>query len=98
MKEFAHSLHNMAFRSAKDGERIVFGQKKLSVEDHKLSVFLHKNKQYQWLLSEAYEEFEDCLKYLYAYAGSIDINFWPLADYGNISLNELPKKPFKWFK
>lgn len=59
---------------------------------------LHKNKQYQWLLSEAYEEFEDCLERLYAYAGYTDNNFWPLRDFGNISLNELSQKPYEWFE
>ena len=98
MKEFSHSFHNMAFRRAQDGEHIFFGQKKLSVKDHQLSVVLHKNKQYQWLLSESYEEFEDCLERLYAYAGHADINFWPLADFGNVSLSELSQKPFEWYE
>lgn len=98
MEEFAHSFHNIAFRRAQDGEHVFFGQKKLSVKDHQLSVVLHKNKQYQWLLSESYEEFEDCLERLYAYAGHTDVNFWPLADFGNISLLESRHKPFKWYE
>jgi len=98
LEEFSHSLHNMAFRRAKDGEPIFFGKWKLSIKDLKLSVVLHKNKQYQWLLSEAYEEFEDCLERLYAYAGYMDPNFWPLSDFGNISLIELSQKTFEWFE
>ena len=98
MKEFAHSFHSMGFRKAQDGAHVFFGQKKLSVKDHQLSVILHKNKQYQWLLSESYEEFEDCLERLYAYAGHADVNFWPLADFGNVSLSELRDKPFEWYE
>jgi len=98
MEQFAHSFHNMGFRRAQDGAHVFFGQKKLSVKDHQLSVVLHKNKQYQWLLSESYEEFEDCLERLYAYAGHADANFWPLADFGNVFLNELREKPFEWYE
>lgn len=98
MRKFANSFHNMTFRRALDGRHVFFGKKKLSVRDHQLSVVLHKNKQYQWLLSESYEEFEDCLERLYAYAGHADVNFWPLVDFGNVSLNELRNKPFKWYE
>jgi hypothetical protein len=96
MEEHSHSFHNMAFKSAQ-GKRIFFGSKQLSIKDRQLAVILHKNKQYQWLLSEAYEEFEDCIERFYAYLGHADNNFWPLKDFGNISLNELQQKPFEWF-
>ncbi|MCA9500818.1 MAG: hypothetical protein KC588_16615 [Nitrospira sp.] len=33
----------------------------------------------------------------YAFAGHRNNNFWPLSDYGNITLNELKEKPFSWF-
>lgn len=98
LKEYSYSYHSMSFRRAKDGSRIFFGKKKLSIKDRRLSVVLHENKQFQWLLTEAYEEFEDCLERLYAYAGYTDNNFWPLRDFGNISLNELSQKPFEWFE
>ncbi|MFW5982964.1 MAG: hypothetical protein ACOCQ4_00555 [bacterium] len=98
LKDYSHSHHRMTFRKAENGKHISFARKKLSIKDRRLSVVLHKNKQYQWLLSESYEEFKDCLEYLYAYAGYIDNNFWPLKDFGNISLNEVTSKPFEWFK
>lgn len=98
LEKFSYSNHKMAFRRAIDGKHIFFGRTKLSIKNHQLSVILHKNKQYQWLLLEAYEEFEDCLEKLYAYAGYVDHNFWPLKDFGNISLNELTHKPFEWFE
>jgi len=92
------SMHNMSFRIAANGEHFFYGHKKISVKDKRLSVLLHKNKQYQWLLSEAYEEFEDCVERLYAYAGFDNNDFWPLKDYGSISLSEIKNKDFNWFE
>lgn len=96
----AHSLssHNMAFRIAANGQHFFYGHKKISVKDKRTSVFLHKNKQYQWLLSEAYEEFEDCIERLYAYAGFTNNDFWPLKDYGSITLSDIKNKDFDWFE
>ncbi len=66
-----------------------------NVLDH---ILLHKNKQFQWFLVEAYELYEDYLNNLYAYLGFKDHNFWPAKDYGNISINDIPSKDFYWFK
>ena len=85
----------MCFTHPKDGTPYFFGHFKSTIEDRRLSVILHKNKQYQWLLSEAYEEFEDFIEAAYAYAGYADNNFWPLKDYGNISLQDLQNKEFQ---
>lgn len=97
LNDLSSSYHNMFFRTAKDGAHRFFGSKKHTVEDRKLSVVLHKNKQYQWLLAEAYEEFKDFLENAYAFAGYKDNNFWPLNDFGSISLSELKDMPFSWF-
>lgn len=98
LRKHSLSVHNMTFRMAANGEHFFYGHKKLSSEDKRLSVVLHKNKQYQWLLSEAYEEFEDCIERLYAYAGFTNNDFWPLKDYGNITLSEIKTKNFNWFE
>lgn len=98
LRDLPSSVHNMTFRRAEDGEHIFFGQRKMSIEDRKLSVVLHKNKQYQWLLAEAYEEFEDCLESVWAYLGHKNSGNWPLQDFGNILLGELPEKDYKWFE
>jgi len=97
IKEKAYSHHNMSYKKAIDGKDVFFGKTTIGIDEHRLSVHLHTNKQYQWLLAEAYEEFEDCLELLYAYAGMKDINFWPLCDYGNISISELKNKNFDWY-
>lgn len=57
-----------------------------------------KNKQYQWLLTEAYELFEDYIESIYACAGLIDNDFWPASDYGSISVSEIKSKDFSWFQ
>lgn len=97
LKELSCSYQKMHFRNAKDGSPVFFSYIKSTIEDMKLSVILHKNKQYQWLLSEAYEAYEDFIETSYAFAGYSDNNIWPLKDYGNISLTELREKPFTWY-
>lgn len=97
LKELPASVDNMIFRSARDGGHRVFAHKKTSLEEKASRVFYHKNKQYQWLLSEAYELFADFVEDAYAYAGYIDSDFWPLSDFGSISLSELKTKDFDWF-
>lgn len=61
------------------------------------SLEYHYNKQYQWLLVEAYEAYEKFLSNLYAYTGYIDNSFWTMEDFGKISLNELTNKELHWF-
>lgn len=97
LKECSSSFDNMFFYSAIDGNAKLFGNKVSSIEDRQLAVVLHKNKQYQWLLSEAYEAFEDYIEVAYAYMGYKNVNTWPLKDFGNIYLNELDSKEFGWY-
>ena len=78
------SMHNMTFKDAVTGKDIFYYQKELTVAECKEITFLHKNKQYQWLLTEAYEEFEDYLVNLYAYCGTHNNKVWPQKDYENL--------------
>jgi hypothetical protein len=96
LKELSYSHHNMTFNEARTGDTRFYDQTKLSLEERYLHIILHKNKQYQWLLAEAYEEFEDYLENIYAYYGYVSNTFWPLKDYGNITLSELSSKDFSW--
>ncbi len=91
------SLHNMTFIDAKTGEVVFYKHKELSTEDRYLNILVHKNKQYQWLLAEAYEEFEDYIENIYAYYGKHNRSFWPLNDFGNTSISELDEKDFCWY-
>jgi hypothetical protein len=96
-EEHSLSYHNMFFLDARTGQHRFFGRRIRSLEDRQRELMLHKNRQYQWLLAEAYEAFEDFLVYTYAYVGMNDPDFWQLKDYGNISLNEIEGKEFQWF-
>src|SRR5687768_1425988 len=98
LKEIPLSAHNFFFRTAQfDKKYWFYGYKERSLEDQKLAVWRHKNKQYQWLLAEAYELFEDFIASAYGFAGFKDRNFWPLSDFGNISLLELDQQNLDWF-
>jgi hypothetical protein len=87
----------MTFYDAKTGTLRVYGHLERNIEDRYLDTLLHKNKQYQWLLAEAYEEFEDFLEKVYTYQGMKDNNFWPLTDFGSASLSDLKNKDFEWY-
>lgn len=95
--DIPRSVNNMYFYAAKDGTARLYGHNVQSVEDEKKAVILHKNKQYQWLLAEAYEAYEDFIEQSYAYMAFINNETWPLMDYGNINLRELKDKDFSYF-
>ena len=96
LKNMSSSLHNMSFNSPFTGSHIFYDFKEKTIRERASDVFLYRNKQYQWLLAEAYEEFEDFLEHAYAYYGKKDIEFWPLNDYGDINLSEIKNKDFNW--
>ena len=86
--------HWLVIRNPYTGKQEKIVPSKRSVKDLKLSLFRHKNKQYQWLLAEAYELFEDCLEMLYAYAGYKNTDLWPLQDFGAVKFSELDSKKY----
>lgn len=97
LKRMSTSLHNMSFRSPFSGNHIFYDFKEKTIKERANDVFLYRNKQYQWLLVEAYEEFKIFLVRAYAYYGKKDNDFWPLDDYGNITLSEITDKDFSWY-
>lgn len=96
LRDASVSIHNMTFKDARSGKTYSYQHREESIEDRQLSVLLRKNRQYQWLMAEAYEEFEDFLHVLYSYCGYSNSNFWPLADYGKIKLADIAGKDFQW--
>ncbi|MEJ2742860.1 MAG: hypothetical protein P8176_10355 [Gammaproteobacteria bacterium] len=75
LKELLYSHHTMTFNGARTGKTIIYNQTKFSLEKRYLHIILHKNKQYQCLLSEAYEEFKDFLENIYPFYGHINNSF-----------------------
>ena len=61
------------------------------------TISIYENKQYQWLLVDAYEAYEDFLDEFYAYIGFIDNNFWMAKDYGSLAIDEIAKQNKEWF-
>ncbi|HBV7029290.1 TPA: hypothetical protein MD441_002419 [Escherichia coli] len=73
-----------------------------------------KNKQYQWVITEAYELFEDYIKKIYAHTVSIHDHFWSPSEFKNVQIeqngdmeayynaikrnNKAPKKILKVFR
>lgn len=58
----------------------------------------HHNKQYQWLLVEAYELYAKFLKDLYVLIGFYDNDFWCASHFGDISINEIKSQSKEWFE
>ena len=96
LKDFDVSMNNMMFHEPTFGKPIFYGHKNSSIDERIASVYLHKNKQYQWLLAEAYEEFEDFLEAAYASAGYYDKSFWPPSDYNGTPMDEVLGKDWAW--
>jgi hypothetical protein len=91
------SLDSMYFSDARTGELKLYGFRQSFIDDRtKIAVF-RQNKQYCWLLAEAYEEFEDFLESVYAYIGYKDNNDWLLSDFGKVSFSELVDKDYNWY-
>ena len=91
------SAHTMHFYDAQTGETAVYGSRKLSVEARVRLVGEKKNREYCWLLVEAYEEFEDYIERAYAFLGKQNPEAWPLEDFGNVRFSELESKDFGWY-
>lgn len=87
----------MVFKDFRDGQLKIFGMVETNFEEQQELIFILKNRQYQWLVAEAYEHFDDFIENAYAYIGYIDNSCWSMRDYGNIKLNELSNKKFDWF-
>ena len=92
------SANRLFSRDIENGDLLTLGGKNNSYDDLVQTVELHNNKQYQWLLVEAYEAFEDYINELYAYIGWKDNTFWVAKDFGNISIDELEEQDLEWFK
>nr|WP_314622651.1 hypothetical protein [uncultured Noviherbaspirillum sp.] len=90
------SMHQMHFFHAETGDQCKFGDTVRTLDIRKIDVTLRLNKQYQWLLAEAYEALESLIKHVYAFCGHRDQNTWPLLDFGNILFSELHEKDFEW--
>lgn len=79
------------------GVKVSIGSKEFSIDEYFSIHAKIRNKQYQWLLVEAYEVFESYLKKLYANIGYFDNDFWEQKDFGRISISEIKNCDLNWF-
>ncbi|MCY4629041.1 MAG: hypothetical protein OXE58_15935 [Acidobacteria bacterium] len=91
------SVQSMGFRDPESGEYVRYGAAVSRTEDRAQQVVRQQNRQYGWLLVEAYEEFEDFLERTYAWLGRHDWQAWRLGEFGNIRHAELSEQPFRWY-
>jgi hypothetical protein len=91
------SIHNMSFIDPRNGNRIFYDSRRLTAVERMTQVVLKKNMEYQFLIMEAYEIFEDAIESIYAFLGKKDINFWPLAEFGSKKYNEINDLSFEFY-
>ena len=91
------SSQSMSFIDPETGFLTRYGFRESRVEDRMHQLIRQKNRQYGWLLVEAYEEFEDFLERTYAWLGKHDWTAWRLREFGNIRHPELQSKSFGWY-
>ncbi|QSV17304.1 hypothetical protein [Photobacterium ganghwense] len=95
--EILSSHHSMRFTSPIDGESITFGRMSVNIDESIKHTLYQKNKQYLWLLVEAYEYYEDFLEELYACVGYSNSELWPLSDFGKIYHSDLVGKDYSFY-
>lgn len=88
---------NFFYKNPANGTLTYYGTVQRNIQNELDVLRLHKNKQYLWLLAEAYEAYEDFLEMLYATAGHLDRNFWPLAHFGTNTLADLCNRDWQWY-
>ncbi len=82
-------MGNHVFRTASNGEYFFYDFRDYTIDSLMESLVNRTNRQYQWLLAEVYELFEDFLEKAYAAAAIINKDLWPLRDYGSITFDAI---------
>ena len=95
--ESGASHHNMTYRSLTDGNHVFYDSRSRTYEQISQDIHFHQNKQFQWVLAETYELFEDFIEICYAYAQHLNPPVWKTAEVdrltpasdGSYSLDEM---------
>ena len=97
--EMPASGHGMYFTSPRTGNLVPFGHRELSQKEAARLIIEKKNKQYCWLLAEAYEAFEDFLDMAYAYLAAYKPDRWSQSHLNKTGyeLYILRQLPFNYF-
>lgn len=87
-------MQNLYFRTADTGGYHSYAFKDITIKAQIDALVRQTNRQYQWLLAEAYELFEDFLENAYACAALENRSLWPLRDFGALTYDELTSVTF----
>lgn len=87
-------MQNLSFRTADTGRNHFYAFKDITIQAQIDALLRQTNRQYQWLLAEAYELFEDFLENAYACAALENKNLWPLRDFGALTFDDLTSVTF----
>lgn len=92
-----YSLSSLCYWNIRTGRLQEYELKEISLEEHIDQIILQKNRQYCWLLAEAYEAFEDYLEHVYAYIGCVDASKWVKRDLRKYSVGHAQGQSYSWF-
>jgi len=96
--ESAHmvSMHNSFFQKMLGGEFIFYDQSQQTVDQLLTNLDLRCNKQFSWILAEAFEAFEKYIATEAAYIGSKNHKAWNSTKPNKTEV-EVDQKDFSWF-
>lgn len=95
LREFS-SLEAFHYYRPSDGELRSLKTRQANLDQALADCRHHKRKQYQWLLAEAYEAFEDFLEESYAAAAMRKPAIWWMSDFGNVMPSDVDESDFQW--
>ena len=76
LEDLSSAHHTMTFRSLRDGETRLYRHVTRNSKQLRHDLLIRQNKQYQSLLAEAYERFEDYVEFAYGAGGALKPTFW----------------------
>ena len=91
------SYERIGYYDPASGVYTSYGGLRSTPNDRILQLIKQKNRQYGWLLVEAWEEFEDYLERTYAWLGNHNWQSWKLREIANVTHEQLSKNPFSWY-
>lgn len=89
-------MTNMICNDIISNQKIVIGFKDISIEERERTLALLHNRQYQWLLVEAFEAFEDWFSKLYVHVGLLDSELWGKEEFGSSTPSKISNRDIDW--
>ncbi|VCY53365.1 hypothetical protein BANRA_05117 [Escherichia coli] len=74
------------------GSTLEIGNSAIDLEEKIRLCNTLKNKQYQWVITEAYELLEDYIEAIYVYTVCVRNDLWSSSDFGKVEDDEIGKR------